>query len=117
MAIALQERVCERLRAPFDPPGAGQRVGASEWFLSRPDQLPIHGLRIPPHGEVCGWYLWAGEAMREDPDYFRPLHVEHLIAVQPIVVPYLALPPGWRFVLAPGYEDVWYDPALLSPRP
>ena len=25
----------------------------------------------------------------------------------------LALPPGWRFLLAPDYEDVWYDPSLL----
>jgi hypothetical protein len=30
------------------------------------------------------------------------------------VFPYLALPPGWRFLLAPGYEDVWYDPTLLD---
>lgn len=28
--------------------------------------------------------------------------------------PYLALPPGWGVVLAPDYEDVWYDEALLD---
>lgn len=28
---------------------------------------------------------------------------------------YLALPPGWRFVIgADGYEDVWYDASLLA---
>ncbi|WP_441294952.1 immunity protein Imm33 domain-containing protein [Massilia antarctica] len=29
------------------------------------------------------------------------------------VVPYLSLPPGYRFQIADGYEDVWFDPALL----
>ncbi|MGC0237608.1 immunity protein Imm33 domain-containing protein [Arthrobacter sp. SD76] len=27
----------------------------------------------------------------------------------PQKVPYVALPAGWRFVLAPGHEDVWFD--------
>ncbi len=31
------------------------------------------------------------------------------------VLPYLGLPPGWRFLVAPGYVDVWEDPALLAP--
>ncbi|MGW0215805.1 hypothetical protein ACWDXH_15570 [Micromonospora chokoriensis] len=26
----------------------------------------------------------------------------------------MALPPGWGVVLAPDYEDVWYDEALLD---
>jgi hypothetical protein len=30
------------------------------------------------------------------------------------VLPYLALPPGWRFFLATGVEDAWYDPKLLD---
>ncbi|WP_459166268.1 hypothetical protein [Sinorhizobium meliloti] len=25
------------------------------------------------------------------------------------------MPPGWRFLIANGYEDVWYDETLLSP--
>jgi hypothetical protein len=47
-------------------------------------------------------------------DFFDPLHVSHLDARLPEVVPYLALPPGWRFLLAPGHEDVWYDESLLK---
>ena len=26
------------------------------------------------------------------------------------------LPPGWRFLIAPGHEDVWYDGSLLDPE-
>jgi hypothetical protein len=47
-------------------------------------------------------------------DFFVPLHVEHLAEWCAQLLPYLALPPGWGVVLAPGYEDVWYDPAYLD---
>jgi hypothetical protein len=26
---------------------------------------------------------------------------------------YLGLPPGWGFIIAPGYEDTWQDAKLL----
>ncbi len=31
------------------------------------------------------------------------------MALSPEVLPYLALPPGWRFLIADGYEDGWFD--------
>lgn len=52
--------------------------------------------------------------MSEEADFFLPLHVEHVGQWCPEVEPYLALPPGWRFLIAPGYEDVWFDPTLLE---
>jgi hypothetical protein len=47
--------------------------------------------------------------MSKDSDFFVPLHVTHLHEWSSGVLPYLALPPGWRFVIADGYEDVWFD--------
>jgi hypothetical protein len=76
---------------------------------------PINGLRHPPAADTCGWYIWAGADLSEDPDFFVPPHVEHLAEWSSIVIPYLALPPGWRFLLAPGNEDIWYDESLLTP--
>jgi hypothetical protein len=43
-----------------------------------------------------------------------PLHVTHLQEWCPDAVRYLGLPPGWRFLTAKGYEDVWFDPDLLK---
>lgn len=77
--------------------------------------LPLNGIRHLPVGETTGWYIWAGEELSQDEDFFVPLHVEHLSAWCPQVVPYLALPPGWRFLLAPGYEDVWFDSSIVHP--
>jgi hypothetical protein len=75
---------------------------------------PLNGMRHPVEGGACGWYFWAGEEFSQAADFFQPVHVEHLRLWRPEVVPYLALPPGWRFLIAPGYEDVWYDEKLLD---
>lgn len=75
---------------------------------------PINGLRHPPEGDTCGWYIWAGEEFSTDDDFFKSMHVEHLNELLPGVVQYLALPPGWRFLIASNYEDVWYDETLIK---
>ena len=49
--------------------------------------------------EPANWRgIWAGGELSSAPDFFRPLHVEHLISWAPAVLPYLGLPPGWRFL-------------------
>jgi hypothetical protein len=75
-------------------------------------QLPLNGLRCPPDAGTTGWFIWAGETQSDDPDFFVPLHASHLSEWCPAVLPFLELPPGWRFLIAPGHEDVWFDPGL-----
>lgn len=74
---------------------------------------PLNALRHRPEQDTSGWYIWAGEEMSDDPDFFVPLHISHLAKWCPNLLPYLGLPPGWRVLLAPGYEDVWFDESLL----
>lgn len=74
--------------------------------------VPLNGLRHTPEGDTTGWYIWAGEELSDDPQFFEPIHVGHLAELCPEVLPYLALPPGWRFLIAPSYEDVWEDATL-----
>jgi hypothetical protein len=75
---------------------------------------PVNGLRHLPVGDTSGWYIWAGEDSFEDPDFFLPLHIEHLPQWCPQIIKFLALPPGYRFLIAEGYEDVWEDKSLLD---
>ncbi len=96
---------------PFPAPG-DLKVGIA-WNV-RDGLQPVNGLRHPPEGDTTGWYIWAGEHLSEEPDIFVPLHVSHLAEWCPAVLPFLELPPGWRFLIAPGYEDVWEDPTLLD---
>ncbi|WP_422652960.1 immunity protein Imm33 domain-containing protein [Archangium sp.] len=40
--------------------------------------------------------------------------VAHLADWCPLALKFLGLPPGWRFLVAEGHEDVWEDPTLLD---
>lgn len=75
---------------------------------------PINGLRHRRENGTSGWYLWAGETdCPTADDAFVAMHALHLRERCPEALPYLSLPPGWRFLIAPGYQDVWEDEALL----
>jgi hypothetical protein len=107
-----QREICQKYGAECVPLDLGLKLGVSENFFS--GELPINGLRHPPEGNTCGWYLWAGEELSDAEDYFKPMHVSHLAERCPEVIPYLGLPAGWRFLTAGEYEDVWFDEKLLE---
>jgi hypothetical protein len=70
-------------------------------------------MRHRPLRDTSGWYVWARQEFSDDERFFQPTHVGHVVSLYPEIRPYLALPPGWRFLIEPGYEDVWFDEALL----
>ena len=77
-------------------------------------QRPLERPPAPAGGQIrTAGTSWPGTELSKDDDSFDPLRVEHLQSRMPEVVPYLALPPGWRFLIAPGHEDVWFDETLL----
>ena len=107
-----QKKICDKYGVPFCASPSGMKVGIA--LNVREGLMPINGLRHPPEGDTTGWYIWAGEELSGDPGFFKPLHVEHLPNWCPEVQKYLGLPPGWRFLIAGDYEDVWYDESLLN---
>lgn len=112
MRIASQLSVCEWAKVQPQPPIEGSKLGIA---LSSLKQRPIHGLRHPPTDTTNGWYLWCGGEMSKAPDFFAPLHVEHLSEYLPTAVEYLDLPPGYRFLIdGADYEGVWFDASLLE---
>jgi hypothetical protein len=86
----------------------------SGYATSTEGLIPFNGLRHPPAGDTTGWYLWCGEEFSEAPDYFAAIHTYHLYEMYPQFIPLLGLPPGFRFLIAGGYLDVWFDAALLK---
>jgi hypothetical protein len=107
-----QRDLCLRYGAAYEPASNAEKIGIARNV--REGMKPIHGLRHPPVGETSGWYIWAGDEPDQAPDFFVPLHVEHLDEWCPQAVRFLGLPPGWRFLIADDYEDVWEDPTLLE---
>ena len=106
-----QKALCARIGTAFVPPSRFETVGIA---LTTLHLRPLNGLRHPPEGGTCGWYIWGGQELSQDPEFFQPLPVHHLDERCPFVLPYLALPPGWRFLFADDYEDIWEDRALLE---
>lgn len=109
-----QVEVCRRYGAEVVRPDDSLKVGISDSALR--GEQPLNGLRHAPENGTSGWFIWGGEDLSADPDFFKPLHICHVPAHCAAVLPYLALPPGWRFLIAPGHEDVWYEETLLTPR-
>ena len=92
----------------------GGKLGASRAVIENSTwEWPLHALRHPPEADTTGWYLWTGE-LQEDPDFFLPWHVAHVLDRCPGLGPLLELPPGSRFIYAPDYTDVWQDDSLLD---
>jgi hypothetical protein len=108
----VQQEICLKFDAHYLPADDYLKVGISKNFNAR--RFPINGLRHPPQGDTTGWYIWSGEAFSTDPDFFVPLHTIHLSSRCPDIMRYLGLGPGWRFLVAPGQEDIWFDASLLE---
>ena len=110
--IIKQKEICKLYGAPFFESPMFLKVGIS--LSVQKAILPINGMRHLPKGDTTGWYIWAGETFSTSSDFFVPLHVEHLLQWCPLVLNYLGLAPGWRFLMGNNYEDVWADISLLD---
>lgn len=110
--VEAQRDLCRRYRVSWVAAPDAHKVGIA--LNVRDGISPIHGLRHPPAAGTTGWYLWAGDELSDADDFFHPLHVAHLREWCPDVLRFLGLPPGWRFLMAGDYVDVWEDPSLLA---
>lgn len=106
--------VCSRYGAEFSATAADDIVGVAD--NAGQGQWPLNGLRHTGDGS-SGWFIWAGETLSPEPDFFKPTHAAHLRERCPEILSFLGLGPGWRFLVAPGQEDVWFDPNLLADEP
>jgi hypothetical protein len=106
-----QAALCERFGTEFHRSKPHLKLGVALATLGR---QPLNGFRHPPTGDTTGWYVWGGHELSSADDFFQPVHVAHLEEILPAIIPYLGLPAGWRFQIAQGHEDVWFDAALLD---
>jgi hypothetical protein len=110
--VQKQKDFCQKWEAGFCESPLDLKVEISENVKG--GVLPINGLIHYSEVDTSGWYIWAGEELSKDKDFFKPLHLLHLENWIPDMYKYLGLPPGWRFVIADGYEDIWFDEELLK---
>lgn len=109
--IRMQTAFCVERKAEFLPAPSESKLG---FALVTKGRLPINGLRHPVAGDTNGWYIWCGSTFSDVPDFFAPMHAVHIYEEYPELKKLLGLAPGYRFLLAGEYLDIWYDPALLK---
>lgn len=108
-----QEDICRRFNVEPEYVDTQIKVGVAKNIRDETIQ-PLNGLRHPATDDTSGWYIWRGAEPSDDPDFFDPFHAEHLRELCPAAIRYLALPAGWRFLVASSQEDVWFDSSLLD---
>ena len=108
----IQQSLCARYGVVPMVPEETFKIGITRGALN--GERPLNGLRHPPDDGTTGWFVWSGTELSEDPNFFKPFHLYHLHEMCPAILPYLALPSGWRFLIADDHEDVWFDAALLT---
>ncbi|RZL41126.1 MAG: hypothetical protein EOP00_25435 [Pedobacter sp.] len=105
-----QQIICKKYDSKWSPVNKIMHVGISNDLTSQ----PLNGLRHKPEKGTTGWYIWAGN-YSEDKDFFKPLHAVHLLQINPKIIKYLGLAPGYRLQIDnTNYEDVWFDEKLLN---
>lgn len=107
-----QLEVCATFGVAPRAPEPSDKVGIA---LNVRGGLVLHGFRHEPVGDTSGRY-WADD-LSTDEEFFKPLHVAHVGDWCPGILKFLALPPGWRFLVATDYEDVWFDPSIIGAGP
>jgi hypothetical protein len=105
-----QKALCNAYGAAYVSTQPNDKIG----FAGTTSGLkPINGLRHPAMQGTSGWYIWCGESFSEAADFFEPQHARHVYEKMPEASHLFGLPPGYRFLLAGDYLDVWYDDKLL----
>jgi hypothetical protein len=108
--VAGQRNVCRNVGVEYLAAPPELKLGIA---VSTIDVEPLNALRHLPVGDTSGWYVWGGEELSEDPQFFQPLHIAHVLDLCPQLLPYLGLPAGWRVLLAPHQKEVWFDSSIV----
>lgn len=105
--------LCKAHSAEYSEPSWNQTIGVTENLFS--GSQPINGLRMTPGEGLTGWFIYAGTSVPMGDHDYQPICAEHLVERKVSYLKFLALPPGWRFLVDDqGYEDVWFDKDVLK---
>ena len=107
-----QKAICAKFKADYSPVGLGMKVWVGRTIFEE-DLVPINGARQASEGDESGWYVWSGTERFDDPDFFVTMDVADLDDWCSYAMPYLALPAGYRFIIADEHEQVWFDKQML----
>lgn len=92
------QEICAECGSAFIPPDPLDKISVA---LDTLTLLPLNALRLSPERGLCGWYVWGGTEASHDSGAFKTIPVANLLRQCPQLMPFLALAPGWKVLLAP----------------
>lgn len=105
--IKEQMAVCEKYLSAYLPITPQTMIAIAMQTIGK---MPVYGTRVAQKesGEA-GWFIHCGD-FSEAKDFYQPIHAKHIREYLPLVEAYLALSPGYKFIINDkGYEDVWIE--------
>ncbi len=102
---AAQSAICEKYGMSVLPPEDMVAIA-----IESLGSTPIYGTRVRlPDGVNISWFIHGGTHSAAI-DFYQPVCIEHLPEMLPLVMKYLCLPTGAKFIIdTKGYEDVWME--------
>jgi len=77
-----QLAICHKYNVEALFPLPKDKIGIA---LSTIGKIPINGVRYLNEHGTSGWYIWCGEELSNEVDFFQPLHIDHLEKYLPLV--------------------------------
>ncbi|SHN07844.1 hypothetical protein [Chitinophaga sp. CF418] len=81
-----QKAICEYYGVSYFASPFDKLIGVAIETFKDNSLMPINGLRHPIESDQsANWYIWAGEEFSEAVDFFKPIHISHLLELCPLV--------------------------------
>lgn len=100
-----QHGICSKYSAPFSPPRPDRKIVISEGVYCGGN---VTGVRYPSPEHMSGWWLTSDE-YNGDTKTLKIVHLYHLTAHRPDIMPFIALPFGYRFFIQGAESSAWHD--------
>ncbi|PCK04236.1 MAG: hypothetical protein COA42_19370 [Alteromonadaceae bacterium] len=108
--VDLQQAICEKYGATPSYCNDGQILMYADTTRGL---LPLNGMRVKTEDGSSGWYIWSGGHFTKEGDFFKPMYCSNIMPYAPVAEKFLALPVGYRFVIAGSTEKAWLDAELV----
>ncbi|MEI8644369.1 hypothetical protein P4S60_01650 [Pseudoalteromonas sp. Hal040] len=109
---AVQHECCLNYKAKYTPIDQECMVVISDGVY---EGLPLEGVRYHSPKHMTGWWLTTDE-YNGDISSLKMVHFTHIVEYRPEVAIYMALPPGYRFMLGGEQEHVWFDEEVANDK-
>lgn len=105
----LQTELCDLYEVEYYDTFAGELISVSKKALKTNGKVEGIRVSVDEDDDRSGWLLITNEDELDDDSNFMNIHLYHIVAKRPELIPFLTLPPGCGFTMEKEDEyTVWF---------